>query len=242
MKKGSKLMKASGVLLLLTLITSCFVGGTFAKYVSMGEGSDTARVAKWGVVVEGKGEAFAKEYPAVDGVGVSVQADVSAVAPGTSGEFKGITLSGRPEVAVDIATTATVELTGDWQDEDGKFYCPLVFNINGVEFNGAEYSSKTEFETNLKNSIEQAASGKVAAGVDLENPGPNDKVPVLLQKYTEENCPQWAGESKIHWEWPFESGNNVADTYLGDIAAGLFEGKEAPNINLQLETSVTQID
>ena len=51
MKKNSKLMRASFVLLVLTLITSCFVGGTFAKYVSEGEGTDSARVAKWGVEV-----------------------------------------------------------------------------------------------------------------------------------------------------------------------------------------------
>lgn len=51
MKRNNKLMRASGFLLVLTLITSCFVGGTFAKYVSRAETSDSARVAKWGVVI-----------------------------------------------------------------------------------------------------------------------------------------------------------------------------------------------
>lgn len=46
MKRNNKLMRASGFLLVLTLITSCFVGGTFAKYVSRAETSDSARVAK----------------------------------------------------------------------------------------------------------------------------------------------------------------------------------------------------
>ena len=47
--KGSKLPKLAALLLVLTLVTTCFVSGTFAKYVSEGEGEDAARVAKWGI-------------------------------------------------------------------------------------------------------------------------------------------------------------------------------------------------
>lgn len=38
MKRKNRLTRTSGVLLVLTLITSCFVGGTFAKYISEGSG------------------------------------------------------------------------------------------------------------------------------------------------------------------------------------------------------------
>ena len=44
-------LKLAGILLALVLVTSCFVGGTFAKYVTEGTGSDSARVAKFGVTV-----------------------------------------------------------------------------------------------------------------------------------------------------------------------------------------------
>ena len=47
----NRLMKASAFLLVSTMATSCFVGSTFAKYVSEGKGEDSARVAKWGVKV-----------------------------------------------------------------------------------------------------------------------------------------------------------------------------------------------
>lgn len=247
--KHSKLMRASVLLLVLTLITSCFVGGTFAKYVSTGEGSDTARVAKWGVVVEGAGDAFAREYETHDesvkeDIGVSVKSDVPVIAPGTSGEFKGITLSGTPEVAVKIETTATVDLTGDWSVDDGDFYCPIIFNINGVKVSGLEYTSAEEFEAALKDKIEGAASGNVAPGVDLANPKSTDKVPVLLQKNED-------GSSKIKWEWAFEDGHlqlgtykiqqtDVRDTALGDRAAE--GGADVPSISLTLNTTVTQID
>lgn len=245
--KRNRWMRAGGLLLVMTLITSCFVGGTFAKYVSEGEGSDTARVAKWGVVVTGQGDAFAKEYATDDesvegSIGVSVKSDVAVVAPGTSGEFKGISLSGTPEVAVKIETTATVGLTGDWTLTSGEFYCPLIFNINGVRISGLEYDSADDFATDLKAKLEGASSGNVQAGVDLANPKSTDNVPVLFRKNDD-------GSSKIKWEWAFEDGHNQLSTYkikqtdandteLGNNAAN----GDAPTISLKLETTVTQID
>ena len=38
-------LRAAVLMLALVLITSCFVGGTFAKYVTSGSGTDSARVA-----------------------------------------------------------------------------------------------------------------------------------------------------------------------------------------------------
>lgn len=45
----NKLMRAATLLLVLTLMTSCFVGSTFAKYTTESTGTDTARVAVWGI-------------------------------------------------------------------------------------------------------------------------------------------------------------------------------------------------
>ena len=70
--KNNRTMRAAVLLLALVLITSCFVGGTFAKYVTSGDAADHARVAKWGVTVtaHGTGDVFAKEYDAVAGQGL----------------------------------------------------------------------------------------------------------------------------------------------------------------------------
>lgn len=46
--KKNRTMRAAALLLALTLMTSCFVGGTFAKYTSSATGKDSARVAYWG--------------------------------------------------------------------------------------------------------------------------------------------------------------------------------------------------
>ena len=45
--KKNRTLRAAVLMLALVLITSCFVGGTFAKYVTSGEAGDNARVAKW---------------------------------------------------------------------------------------------------------------------------------------------------------------------------------------------------
>ena len=55
-------LRAAVLMLALVLITSCFVGGTFAKYVTGGSGTDSARVAKFGVTVTANGTMFSKEY------------------------------------------------------------------------------------------------------------------------------------------------------------------------------------
>ena len=49
--KNNRTMRAAVLLLALVLITSCFVGGTFAKYVTSGDAADLARVAKWGCLL-----------------------------------------------------------------------------------------------------------------------------------------------------------------------------------------------
>lgn len=236
MKRNNKLMRASGILLVLTLITSCFVGGTFAKYVTEGEGKDSARVAKWGVEVEVTGDGFRTMYGKDDTASnikgntvISLDGD-KVVAPGTKGTFAGITITGQPEVAVEIKTTADVNLSGWNVGPDGEFYCPLKFTIGGQTINGLDYSKSTSggensFQAAIKKAIEDATTQEVEAGTDLSR----------------------IGESITYsWEWPFENGTGTAinqsdelDTLLGDKAA---EGTDVPKISIDVTTTVTQID
>lgn len=46
--KINRMMRLASILLVLVLMTSSVVGGTFAKYTTSVDGYDTARVAKWG--------------------------------------------------------------------------------------------------------------------------------------------------------------------------------------------------
>ena len=47
--KKNRTLRVSALLLALTLITTCFVGGTFAKYTSSANAQDTVTVAKWSI-------------------------------------------------------------------------------------------------------------------------------------------------------------------------------------------------
>lgn len=236
-------MRVAGLLLALVLVTSCFVGGTFAKYVTYGGGQDHARVAKFGVKVEAAGDVFAKEYDAKDPTVQDYNGQVIAksvissdgktklVAPGTANsDALTVSVTGTPEVAVKVEYVAHVTFNesltepDNWKDKDGHYYCPLVITVNGTPYNGLDYESATDFE----NAVEGAING--------------------LTKNYPANTDLSQSSSKgvaISWEWPFEgatgakgSQSDEKDTYLGDQAAA---GKAA-TVGIVVATTVTQID
>lgn len=61
-KKINKPMRAAGILLVATMLTTCMTAGTFAKYTTSDSATDTARVAKFGVNVSVNGSLFGEEY------------------------------------------------------------------------------------------------------------------------------------------------------------------------------------
>lgn len=79
----NNMIKVVAVLAILSMITACFVGGTFAKYTTSADSEDAARVAYWGfqssnsMDIEGL---FSSEYTNVE----SVNGD-DVIAPGTEG-------------------------------------------------------------------------------------------------------------------------------------------------------------
>ncbi len=94
----------------MTMLSTCIISGTFAKYVTEASGGDSARVAKWGVQLTVNANNFAKEYVTDDttgtDIGVSVKADEKVVAPGTSSAETGcqatFAISGSPEVVTKV--------------------------------------------------------------------------------------------------------------------------------------------
>ncbi|MBO4562713.1 MAG: hypothetical protein J5772_03790 [Clostridia bacterium] len=104
--KKNWIAKVAALMLALTLITSCFVGSTFAKYVTKAQGEDNARVAKWGILLTAAGTPlFESEYETDDTngyEGLSVKSDNgdNVVAPGTHKDGFTGTITGTPEVAV----------------------------------------------------------------------------------------------------------------------------------------------
>ena len=127
--KKNKMLRIASILLVVTLLSTCVISGTFAKYVTKAEGSDQARVAKWGIIVGVEGDsAFKTEYKTDEtGEGAypgefSVVANESinlldmaepehVVAPGTKGNGLKGTVVGTPEVATRYTLTIS-----NWED------------------------------------------------------------------------------------------------------------------------------
>lgn len=233
-------LRAAVLMLALVLITSCFVGGTFAKYVTSGDAGDNARVAKWGVSITAHdtGDVFAKEYDAIAGQDNTVIAggEYKVIAPGTKKDNAAlVTLSGKPEVSVQVTYNAEhFSLTGNWiGDENNTFYCPLIIKVTGKvgdavkteTINCVEKTSAAEVETAVKNAVAACSATY----------GPNTDLSTV------------AGDGlKISWEWPFEGTANqgqtdAKDTYLGNQAATA-TGLDIPAIHIPVTATVTQID
>lgn len=216
--KKTKLMRAALLLLVLTLITSCFVGGTFAKYTTSAEGFDTARVAKWGVVITAHGETFAKTY-ATDTenvVGTIANSVVSAnankvIAPGTKGNMVGMTITGTPEVAVSVNYVANFKVEG-WTVDD-KFYCPLQIKVGSTMIDGVKFNNAAAFENAVNTEI-STYNKNYAAGTDLSTAS--------------------VTTPSVSWEWPF-SEDDIKDTKLGNL-------ETAPIVSLTVTTTVNQIN
>ena len=125
--KKNKMMRIASILMVATLITTCAISGTFAKYVTRASGEDTARVAQWGIILGiSGGDAFDTQYPASDEAYLEAGGEYSVVsagalgdneiekvvAPGTSSKEIEMnlvaTVKGTPEVAARYAITGTV--------------------------------------------------------------------------------------------------------------------------------------
>lgn len=98
--KKNKAMRLASALLVLTLLTTCAISSTFAKYVTKAEGTDKARVAKWGF--EG-GSTIAITDLFKTAYDKNVQGAADVIAPGTTNSATfGFTYggaTGTPEVA-----------------------------------------------------------------------------------------------------------------------------------------------
>lgn len=217
--KKNKMMRIASVLLVAVLMSTCAISGTFAKYVTEATGSDSARVAKWGVTIdsEGVGSTFATAYTSnTDGIAYNtVEATEDVLAPGTAGTMATFELSGTPEVAVKVSYEADVTLNG-WEVVGVTTYCPIIIKVNNTPYQIAMGTSATE----LENAVENAINGytqNYAANQNLENVDSN-----MLT---------------VSWEWPI-SVNDGADTALGNQAAN----GNAATIAIEITCTVEQVD
>ena len=215
----NKYIKLASVLVILCLITTCGVSSTFAKYTTGGTATDSARVAKWGVNVTVTGEnAFKTTY----GTTVQSSGTHKVVAPGTNGNLGTVTITGIPEVAVNITYDATLTLTG-WTDGTNE-YCPIVFTVDGKTYGltGIE-TSAGDTPTHTYSTIAQLISAVEGAIEGINN------------SYAPGTDLAGKGNISASWEWAFTGNDDAKDTILGTAVT-------PPTVEFSLTVSVTQID
>lgn len=239
------MMRLASGLLVATLLTTSMISGTFAKYVTTNSGTDSARVAKWGVVISVEDDmgVFSTSYEDVNN-GLTVKSDTSdnVVAPGTSGSMT-FSIAGKPEVKLQLDVVATVDnvielAAGEYTLPAGKFaekevkvttdavYEPIKFYVGENTVASLNDEDYTLTLAGLETELEKLSK-------------PYEANTTLDKTYT------------IAWKWAFENeftnGNfvvdpytgakvvNFLDTYLGDEEPLQWEG-------FKLEITATQID
>lgn len=245
--KKNRMMRIASVLLVAVLLTTSIISGTFAKYVTSGEAEDSARVAKFGVIVTGTGSLFAENYWYVDGeagnqpsdhTGTGTNHDVDEiglltvessngdklVAPGTENP-NGLTLAitGAPEV--DVKITLSVDKYKDIFLKGGKYYKDMT--TSDPDDN---YTFTGTYNPVLFTLSKGGVAIEDATDVTLE------ELAAFLETYevyVDANTDLSAGDYvfTLTWKWAFEGDYehgeveidedtvDKADTTLGDIAA-----------------------
>lgn len=229
----NRMMRLASALLILTLLTTCMISGTFAKYTTQATGKDTARVAKWGVTVNVTSDLFADAYKDArveyTDTTATVKADAenqNIVAPGTTGTGLGVTSGGTPEVSyemkikLDDTTAEMPSLKYTPTDGTEAIYEPVKFSVLNGTTPLKENLTLAELQT-LFDGTKAIYKYDVADGkyyVDSDGDGTIDTSSEL------NDCPN----IQIKWEWAFETGTDDTtkafgdklDTILGELASG----------------------
>ncbi len=249
--KKNKMMRFASALLVLTLLSTCAISGTFAKYVTTDSSADTARVAKFGVEIKAADNSnFDTEYTTDDdgyeGT-LSVQSSDTnkVVAPGTSStptsgnsEESGaltFTIKGTPEVAtkVDIDMTVNSDIVvpaGDYLDWTTGGDAEDMFKVTDDYY---------PVVFTLRQDGVEVASGNLAA------------IEEAIETYA--NTAYYAPNTKLDaeftldWEWVFTDEANEmvdkADTLLGNNIAGIAEDADVKTlIDYKIDFTVRQVD
>ena len=211
--KKNKAMRLASALLVLTLLTTCAISSTFAKYVTKAEGQDTARVAKWGFTQEATiklDELFKTAYDK------NVQGAVDVIAPGTTNSATfGFTYGGAAgATAPEVAYTFTVSTDGSTCERSIKDNPNIQWKLDG-----GDWSSWDDLLAAIEALAGDNAGNKYEAGT----------LPTAFGA-TGDNT------HTVSWQWKFdENDNDVTDTTMGNAPT-------LDNVTLKITVAATQVD
>lgn len=181
----NKFMRIASVLLVAVILSTCVISGTFAKYTNTSEGSDSARIAKWDIKLEGNKMSDSTSFTfdlfntIMDSDGANAETDVSnktddgktVIAPGTSGSFE-INLDNDSEVSAKYSIDYTLTNSAN---------IPVEFSVDGTHW----YSDINYLDV-------------TGVALAMSETDPANTATIVVQ-----------------WHWIFEQGADSADTDLG---------------------------
>ncbi len=261
--RKNKMLRMASALLVMVLLTTSVVGGTFAKYTTQSTAEDTARVAKWGVAFEAHSDLFKTSYngTATNNAIATVKSSDTTnklVAPGTEGDGFSIKTTGIPEVSYNVtikldATNAKVP-TLKYTPTSGTeaTYEPVKFSV----YNG---DTKIKDDMSLSDLTNAFNGSNVIYKYDVSKG--KYYIDSDLDGSLEDTAVDTGPEIKIKWNWAFETGtddsakalNDKLDTFLGNQAANagstfptdvgtLTTDSVSTKVNLSWTMTATQID
>ncbi|MBQ8606177.1 MAG: hypothetical protein IJ408_05515 [Clostridia bacterium] len=240
--KKNNVMRIACAVLILTLLSTSVISGTFAKYVTTAEGNDTARVAKFGVVLTAESDIFAPEY-AKDGsganTGVSVLADDTkdVVAPGTAGTMTAFTIAGAPEVDVKVdVTLAQVDPISMVTLPAGTGY------KNWTTANPADTYDVAANYYPVVWTLKQDGTAKATGNLEAIQTYLTDTLSGIYEVEAD-TFDTINGSWTLEWAWAYENGKDAEDTTLGQVAAGVDTvAGTVLNETFDFAITVTQLD
>ena len=248
-RKNNRKTAVIAMLLLALIALMCFGGYTFSKYVTHGNGTGTAQVAKWGYTVDVDtsgifGEKYKKEAGAFstittanDGLTVKAESDGrKLVAPGTTGSMT-FSVGGKAEVRANLymGITPNQDVVLKIKKGDGAeiVYNPVKWTLkkNGEVVTGAQNVTLMKI-ADILNDKPVSVGGTYEAGVGL-----------ATTTY------------ELSWAWAFEGTEtftditvNELDTILGQRAnnaaftyAGWTINQAVTSIDFVLDIKVEQL-
>lgn len=244
MKKNT-MMRLASALLVLVLLTTCAISGTFAKYTSSANASDSARVAYWGWGFDDEIEfdLFADNY--TDVVSSDTTTPVNVIAPGTA-KSTTFTFDYTPKTAGNrdlsgaaiLAPEVDYNFDVDFEVNEATDYALLDANKNFVwtlqigDATAQTFQLVSELQAAVR-ALDGAAGadGKVWAANTLPTNFYADDEPV---------------EITIGWAWTFEGtetyevdGEELTqdeyDTYMGNMV-------DLDEVDFVITVTATQVD
>lgn len=248
--RKNRTMRTASVLCACALITSCFVGGTMAKYTSTASGSDTARAAKWSILVNGKDIATAENQQMdfdlfgtvagdtgvhnnyIDGeldndadvMDIDANTGDTIIAPGTAGQFN-LEITNMSEVTADI----TIELA----ETQNTGNIPILYSFGDAD----SWHTYDDLVALVDSTYNGDWGSMLAALSNLGDMTALDRVQ-----------PAETVSIPVYWTWAYETeydveGEDYAQSDASDTAIGVAQASGTlQNVTITATVTATQVD